>query len=45
MRVLRLTSRSPPVTWHDAVLWCNRRSSAEGLRPAYRVSEGWVHWV
>lgn len=33
-----------PVTWHDAVLWCNRRSAAEGLRPAYRVSEGWVHW-
>lgn len=33
-----------PVTWHSSVLWCNRRSTAEDLRPAYRVDDGWVQW-
>lgn len=33
-----------PVTWFDAVSWCNRTSLSSGLRPAY---ENWgrdVHW-
>ena len=33
-----------PVTWFDAVRWCNRESAAAGLRPAYRVAGREVQW-
>jgi sulfatase modifying factor 1 len=28
------------VSWFDAVRWCNARSAAEGLAPAYRIADG-----
>ncbi|MGA8789756.1 MAG: formylglycine-generating enzyme family protein [Paenarthrobacter sp.] len=33
-----------PVTWFDAVSWCNRASEAEGLKPAYAIHDRNVLW-
>ncbi|MBJ2121345.1 formylglycine-generating enzyme family protein [Arthrobacter sp. MSA 4-2] len=33
-----------PVTWFDAVRWCNNLSSLAGLRPAYAISSREVSW-
>lgn len=32
------------ITWYDAVQYCNKRSTAEGLIPCYRVSGTTVTW-
>jgi len=32
------------ISWYDAVRLCNDLSERDGLKPAYRVSEGAVHW-
>lgn len=33
-----------PVTWFEAVRWCNRASLADGLTPAYLTADGDVTW-
>ncbi len=33
------------VSWHDALVFCNRLSMLEGLEPAYRFDEDRVQWV
>ena len=33
-----------PVSWFDAVAWCNAASARAGLRPAYRVAGRRVAW-
>lgn len=33
-----------PVTWFDAVSWCNAASAAEGLEPAYELGTREVAW-
>ncbi|MCW4457030.1 formylglycine-generating enzyme family protein [Microbacterium sp. MPKO10] len=33
-----------PVTWFDAVAWCNRASDSAGLRPAYEIDGRHVRW-
>ncbi|GAB3254796.1 formylglycine-generating enzyme family protein [Arthrobacter pigmenti] len=43
------TSRQPdvpahPVTWFDAVQWCNDASAASGIEPAYRIQDRHVAW-
>ena len=41
-----LTADRPavPVTWFDAIKWCNAASSAEGLSPIYTIADDWVFW-
>lgn len=34
-----------PVTWFEAVRWCNDRSAASGLAPAYRIRGRHVEWL
>ncbi|TQM63065.1 formylglycine-generating enzyme family protein [Klugiella xanthotipulae] len=38
------TTPAHPVTWYDAVQWCNCASARAGLRPAYDVREREVTW-
>lgn len=33
-----------PVTWFDAIAWCNRASALAGLTPAYSVDGREVGW-
>lgn len=33
-----------PVTWYQAVRWCNSLSTDRGLRPAYRITGQDVEW-
>ncbi|WP_246669958.1 formylglycine-generating enzyme family protein [Arthrobacter zhaoguopingii] len=33
-----------PVTWFDAIRWCNNLSSRTGIRPAYTISSREVTW-
>ncbi len=33
-----------PVTWFDAVRWCNTLSSLAGMRPAYAIASREVRW-
>ncbi|MHA7264647.1 formylglycine-generating enzyme family protein [Arthrobacter sp. TMN-37] len=33
-----------PVTWFDAIRWCNAMSVRDGVRPAYAVRERDVRW-
>lgn len=41
-----LTADRPaaPVTWLDAIRWCNAASPTEGLSPAYTIADDWVFW-
>ena len=33
-----------PVSWIDAVRWCNTASIAQGLEPAYRINDATASW-
>ncbi|PZP19791.1 MAG: sulfatase, partial [Kocuria rhizophila] len=33
-----------PITWFDAIRWCNAASDAEGLSPAYTIADDWAFW-
>lgn len=33
-----------PVTWFEALQWCNRASDAAGLPRAYRIANNWAYW-
>lgn len=33
-----------PITWFDAIKWCNAASSTAGLARAYVVDDGWAFW-
>lgn len=33
-----------PVSWIDAVRWCNTASIAQGLEPAYRINDATTSW-
>lgn len=36
--------RAHPVTWFDAIAWCNRASALAGLTPAYSLDGREVGW-
>lgn len=33
-----------PVTWFDAIRWCNAASEAKCLSPAYTITDDWAFW-
>ena len=43
-RVSSLKTPVHPMTWFDAVRWCNRASALAGLRQAYRIRDRKVLW-